>query len=651
MRTTRLVLILCALALVTRCQIEVTPADADQLDKEISQIQARLNSQYRLQMRMKPLMSGQLGAATFECSGGKNPAKMSKTEYLEAFVAGPCTPVMVMAGIAESKLMIQIECEILRAQSQDVFSTCGWSTCKEGFFSNSPKKEYKIWMPDLISPFTLIDPFTEKYQKCFSALFGLKLTADGNAVRANPPSGVMIIPYGMTEETRKDSRCGFDGISSILPLNYRLNPLKWKAYDILRADLENNGYMIGLTAQALPYDWRLPMDDNTVAKKFEKIIDAMYMFTGKKVSIIAHSFGNLNTLNNLWKMSVQKRQERVQRYFALAPPFLGAPTTAAMMMGGSSSYHFKGMGLNFDSFKKTLGSFPAAFDLMPRNTWQLFQSAPWMTSIKNKIVEESGSGEKEPLNPEDDIVSKIFPKHTETCYTNEWKSRTSKCQSGIAEYYTLGSVAGEKMNTENLADIFAKYSFNSYAGDMFRQSHTQQFDEMVNPGVETVIMYSNLLSTGNDFVYNNDPKPQSTKTGVSFIEPDSIQYDLGDTSVLTTSSLIPGIKWAYEFDRQTVSFAKPVVFVETCSNFNRKDRVFQEGSKVTSNERQGLKCMCNSRGSESDCDHLGMITDSNLVDYVIRSLKDNQVSNSQARISTSEAQLANFVSSCAMLNN
>lgn len=224
---------------------------------------------------------------------------MTTKQYLEAFNKGPCTPAVVLAGIAETKLMIQIDCALLQKSHPDRFATCGWNSCTTGIFKKAPKEEYGIWMPDLISPFTLINPLTTKYQQCFSALFGFVIDQTTGVPRVSPPKGVSIIPVGMTESTRKSSNCGFDSITSILPLNYRLNPLKWRAFDALKTSLQDSGYILGLTLQALPYDWRKSMTENQVADKFKEILTSLKDFTGKKASIIAHSFGNLNTLYNI----------------------------------------------------------------------------------------------------------------------------------------------------------------------------------------------------------------------------------------------------------------------------------------------------------------------------------------------------------------
>jgi hypothetical protein len=51
--------------------------------------------------------------------------------------------------------------------------------------------------------------------------------------------------------------------------------------------------------QALPYDFRLAYQENELKHRFKGVISDMYKNLGKKVVIIAHSFGNLNTLYHL----------------------------------------------------------------------------------------------------------------------------------------------------------------------------------------------------------------------------------------------------------------------------------------------------------------------------------------------------------------
>ena len=650
----KVIIVVLALGLAAASSFEVTPSRADLLDVELSLIQARLLKEARQKQSLKQLRAEAVrSSAKYACTNGQNPAKLPLKQYLEEFAKGPCSPVMVMAGIAETKLMIEIDCPVLQREHPAIFAQCGWTSCSDSYFSRSPRKSYRLWIPEVISPFTLFNPLSDNYQKCFSGLAGFQFDRSSGTARAASPRGVVIMPVGFTEDTERSSRCGWDAISSILPLYPMLNPHKWKAFDQLRVELEAEGYLVGLTAQALPYDWRLSITSNQVQQKFEKILERLFSVSGKKVSIVAHSFGNINTLHNLWKMNPEKKQKLVMRYFAMAPPFLGAPTTAAMMLGGSSAYHFKGLGLNFDSFKKTLGTFPSAFDLMPRKTYKHFENEPWMRSIKNRIANEGGEAVFEPLAVEDDIVTRLFPPQSHRCYANEWKARKSDCKSGLSEYYRIGEVNGEEITTENLADILEKYSFNELASQLFRQSHIPLFDEMPNPEVQTVILYNNFMTTGNDFVYKTDPKPRAVLDGTNFVEPDHVAMDSGDTSVLTVSSLLPGIKWAFEFEQKQPG-AKPVVFLEMCSIANRKDKVYQifeaGQPRVSSNEYQGVDCTCTSQGSEDACDHMGMISDDKMIAYIVNSLKDEQIAVGPKRFDSSEeAVVETYLRGCLML--
>jgi len=79
--------------------------------------------------------------------------------------------------------------------------------------------------------------------------------------------------------------------------------LGYEYYDHFNKYFTQMGYISGLTMQALPYDWRLPMKSNGANNRFNHIVDDLYEITGKKVSIIAHSMGNYVTYFNLLEMS------------------------------------------------------------------------------------------------------------------------------------------------------------------------------------------------------------------------------------------------------------------------------------------------------------------------------------------------------------
>jgi hypothetical protein len=58
--------------------------------------------------------------------------------------------------------------------------------------------------------------------------------------------------------------------------------------------------------------------------------------------------------------------------------------------------------------------------------------------------------------------------------------------------------------------------------------------------------------------------PRSKTLAKEFYWPDAYNYELGDGTVVTASAILPGIKWAYEFNEEPEK-TKPVKFIEICS--------------------------------------------------------------------------------------
>ena len=102
---------------------------------------------------------------------------------------------------------------------------------------------------------TVINP-SDKNKKCFAGLMSINWQRNtaGDLVQI-PLNGAVIKPMGLSKETRTNSRCGFDSNCEIVPLG-ALAPAIYSVYTQFREKLEARGYKIGLTLQAMPYDWR-----------------------------------------------------------------------------------------------------------------------------------------------------------------------------------------------------------------------------------------------------------------------------------------------------------------------------------------------------------------------------------------------------------
>ena len=64
-----------------------------------------------------------------------------------------------------------------------------------------------------------------------------------------------------------------------------------------------------------------------------------------------------------------------------------------------------------------------------------------------------------------------------------------------------------------------------------------------NPGVPTIIIYAASMSTSAKYFYDNDPWEYALEQ--QFYFSDFVEKQLGDGSILATSSLTAGIKWLY----------------------------------------------------------------------------------------------------------
>jgi hypothetical protein len=94
-----------------------------------------------------------------------------------------------------------------------------------------------------------------------------------------------------------------------------------------------------------------------------------------------------------------------------------------------------------------------------------------------------------------------------------------------------------------MSDIYRIYSYSDKAYKVWKWAQDERFDHMINPGVQTNILYSNHIQSKNKLTFKDDPRTRTTFE--EFYYPD-IEYTQGDATVVTTSAIVPGIKWAYE---------------------------------------------------------------------------------------------------------
>lgn len=364
---------------------------------------------------------------------------MTKKDYLTAFGNSPCAPIILLPGIGGSNLQVVIDCAKLRASSPQVFADCGWDACASDadYLANPanksvPNSEYLVWVPHIISPMTIFNP-TDKTKRCFGGLVGLQYDISPDGIKIRKVDGLDVKIVGTTPQTRKKSAwdCGMDGILDIIkdiPEPHELTYYK-NAYE----KLLYLGYISGLTAQALPYDFRADNRNDALNGNYFKVIQELYSMINKKIVILAHSMGNLRTYDLLTSLSQSDRDKYIKLYIAAAPPLVGVAEVNKYLMCGSEEYHFVfNLGIDFPTFKASLGTFSSMYQLLPNDYLAVNQGKPWLQKVQARIQYERGQSQ--------DPVFSWMPKRDEVCYS-KYPSRPN-CISGLERPDNYGTILG-----------------------------------------------------------------------------------------------------------------------------------------------------------------------------------------------------------------
>jgi hypothetical protein len=453
MKTTFVILALCiASSAVAKVQFADEAKDVLQaaIDQRHSVIRAQMEAEDAAMS--EDLDKILVGSTKFMCTNGKDPEAISRQEYVTEFKKGPCNPVTILPGIGGSKLRVEINCQKFKAANPSGFSDCGWKRC---IGLQTPKKEYKIWIAAALAPMSIVVD-SDKSRRCFNAIFGFDST---NIARGELKSfpGLTVKIEGTTAESmsKNASNCASFAIEDLLTTGSQVNGSAY--FKKHRLAFEEAGYLTGLTYQALPYDFRLDYHTNELSNgRFLGLIKEMHDNFAKKVVIFAHSFGNLQTVHNLNKMTQLEKDTYIARYIALAPPYLGSPKTVEGQIGLDNTFAqdlgFAEVGVTPNMYRHTIGLLKGMFNLMPKDTFNYFRSTDWMKAVfKRMDAEHHGT------TVTTGTVVDMFPQPNESCLPG-FKSRDEFCTLGLVDMTEFGKVDGDTITTQNIGEIFKKYA-------------------------------------------------------------------------------------------------------------------------------------------------------------------------------------------------
>ena len=563
---------------------------------------------------------------SFVCLNGKDPASLSLKQNLLEFSKGPCSPLIITPGLLSSVITVEIDCQVLRKEHPEVFKTCGWNACTKKvweIWKSVPEREYRLWVPGVMSPLSIFT-INEGSNFCWAKLVKLHLDYSKPIEDAIiEQKGFTVKPFGSSLETKGKGECGNKGITDLIG-DFLDNSIT-KVFDALFERLKEMGYVPGLTYQSLPYDYRLSYRTNSLNTIFKENIDRLYDLTKKKVVLYGHSLGNVNIYHQLLKLSPEYKKEKIKNWVNIAGPLLGATKTLRMLISGYSDLmFFKNLiGLHLDAAIEAINNLVTLYELIPFDSFNEYDDEEWFSFVKKRIKYEKGE-----INFEDSGFQ-FLPKTTEKCTPDAFKWNDPFCRFNF--FNTTGNftikVIDDEFKISNTDMLLTHWNLTETTRKMFDITRDDNRMKLENPQVPMINFFLRTFDTASQFIYEEDIKKYVDKD--KFYNPSEVN-GYGDGTVEIRSTILPSLKWAYEYDTKKEN-AYPIKFVEVCSPLNRRDQIYDNLSEkneyeITKNEYVGSACECEDKKNAEECSHQYLVKDKGVIDSLSKIIISNSVS-------------------------
>ena len=273
------------------------------------------------------------------------------------FIEKGCSPVLFVPGLLATRLNAVLNCSKINADKAfrlDLDLFCGNKIC-----STNDVEVHAFWPNANLSGFYMMHDKNNKNNECFG--YFMKFYNTNTSCKEGPNAEnkckysdyVRMVPKGIDKkDANEDSdfmqrsmafKCGSNAINNILGFSYYLEQTVNKFSTVtqgflkLEKKLTVMGYEPGFSHISLPYDFREAQCNNLHFNKlFEESINALYANTGRKVIIVAHSYGNLNTHFQL--RSNSSIRDKIAHFVSIAPPYTGVTKPNYILGRGSTEF-------------------------------------------------------------------------------------------------------------------------------------------------------------------------------------------------------------------------------------------------------------------------------------------------------------------------
>lgn len=643
----------------------------------------------------------------------------SKYDNKVKFIAGDCNPVVLIPGIYSTNLKVKINCKNIIRDEKSLYEKikfyCPADDVCESNIDNDENRY--LWFNLAGKGFSLLRSsnkvnvennlkvsYEVKLNNEEGACLGFFMTmfndenecptiGESNKKICGHSKNIQISFVGGFDNDKEKGDCGLKAVENVLnigalPIDY--NPDDANIFGSLVDVLEDLGYEKGFSLAAVPNDFRRFISTNDFAYNSLKYhINNMYTLTGKPVVIIAHSFGNLVTLNTLKKDESLK--DKIKKWISIAPPFGGATKAVDNFLHTIPDFDFEIKGdlqSKFEPFGQylMLKKVPTVYELRPYQVfWDYFNSEEnkdFAEAIRERIELEKECRDKSctTLYIENKSIkfNKIFKDYFPSLTLNECNyestvggnqnTKNKKCMTelfnivdcpsfvklsseqgayNIEEFcnkkgdnlYYIGNcnqIKDSKCLDSILTEVPNVFDYFNPILENFKKKFNEKFNydisssyfdtkeesketiqkmidhhnsinsikELPIPPVDIDIVYGSFNPTmAAEFVRNND-----------YLVSLYTEEKGGDGTVPTWSSLMTGLKWIYEKEKNNLS--QNIRLVEYCSRLS--------GSSLNLKNFKPISCQCiegntykgSTKKDLDSCSHQKMLTDTYLFDYI-----------------------------------
>ncbi len=388
------------------------------------------------------------------------------------FILGQCNPVVLVPGVFGVRLVIRIKCSEFLKDKQKAFEAkyfCGDRICQNSIFYKTDEIEYVIWPSLFETPFMLYEDSGNRNNSCFGyfmnyfnspdecPLMNPNSTIDNEKYICRHHPAVKITYYGGTNDTKHDSKCGLRAIENIVAAGLPFINDEWVnqgasvGFYSMHNRLVNIGYKPGFSLAGLPFDFRRHIHSyKEFSDNFNFLVENLYNNTGKKVIIVAHSYGNLHILNELIEIHNKDLFNKIKRVIAIAPPFAGAPKIIEAMTAGTHEFRNVILGLIIDinlyAQKLFSTTSPSSYDLIIAPQIGKIEGNKYYSDLKEALDERINlenkcllkGCSKEEISQNSIKFSKLFPFFPKLNETNcEEKDLNSTKYKDLEDYNKL----------------------------------------------------------------------------------------------------------------------------------------------------------------------------------------------------------------------